>query len=232
METSSSENSIRVSTRWKKVVLVYSKDPKFVLPVNAEDVDLLTQGEINQLEAVYDLHSLRHTGATKYANAMMPFSLLMLLTGHVNPNVLFNVYVEVNIQKMTQEWEKIQATEVAENIFSNVQKRYKDAIQSKTKEMLLQNNREELLEYLTVNHYFSVGSFLGKEELEQKSLEDFSHIDPIFWTPKRFGFCTSSSCPPGLENRCSLCPHHITCPALLAKLQTISIYRIFVFKNI
>lgn len=203
----------------KKTVLIYSMDPDVLLPKTVEEIDTIPQGNLGKYKAVYDLHSLRHTGATKYANAMMPFSLLMLLTGHVDPNVLSNVYVEVDVQAMLHEWENIQRSDVGKSVMESENSgSLREITQKKTKEILSLRDSEKLLEYLEKNAFFSIGGYLGNDELTEKSLEEFAKIDPIFWTPKLCGYCTSSTCPSGLENRCSLCPHFITSIAYASEI--------------
>ena len=213
------KTQLELAREGKKTVLIYSMDPDVPLPKTVEEIDTSSQGNLGKYVAVYDLHSLRHTGATKYANAMMPFSLLMLLTGHVDPNVLANVYVEVDVQRMLQEWENIQSSVVGKSVLESAGgSTIREVVQKKTKEILSLKDPEKLLQYLKENGFFGIGGYLGSDELTEKSLEEFATIDPIFWAPKLCGYCTSSSCPAGLENRCSLCPHFITSAAYAAEI--------------
>lgn len=198
--------------------LIYPNDDSVKLPQTSEEVDLLSEGDVNNYIAVYTLHSLRHTGATRYANAGMPYGLLMLLTGHVDPSTLQNIYVEIDREKMLKEWDRI-----TNEVFDEVGMSSNDndlflEIEKKVKQILATKNPEKILEFLNKGKFISIGSYLGKSTLTQYTNEDFSKIDPVFWTPKRTGICTSNMCPNGLENRCSLCPHFLTSPLYLQEI--------------
>jgi len=193
----------------EKIVLIYPKS-NMVLPENSDDVDKLSQGDIEKFQVRYDLHSLRHTGATKYANAGMPMGLVALLTGHIDMNVLQSVYVELDAQKMIAMWQNIQHVDIGDSTLAEAGKTLINSTVSIAKEVLFENSPEKLLAFLEKGHFLSIGSYLNKDDLTKYRLEDFAKIDPVFWSFKRHGICTSSQCPEGLQNRCSMCPHFIT----------------------
>lgn len=190
--------------------LIYSKEEATGMPKTLEEVDLLSEGEMDNFTPVYTLHSLRHTGATRYANAGMPYGLLMLLTGHVDPSTLQNIYVEIDRAKMLREWEEVSRKTLGEIGMSIDTTDLFLEIDKKLKQVLSTKNPKEIFEFLEQGKFISIGSYLGQSDLIQYTNEDFSKIDPIFWTPKGTGYCTSNTCPNGLENRCSLCPYFIT----------------------
>ena len=189
------------------------------IPQNPDDVDTLSQGNLEKFQVRYDLHSLRHTGATTYANAGMPLGLLALLTGHIDMNVLQSVYIELNAQKMIEMWKNVQNIDIGNN--TSLAEAGKTLIyhsEAIAKEVLGENSPEKLLQFLEEGNFISIGSYLNKDELTLYELGDFAKIDPVFWSFKRYGICTSSQCPQGLENRCSLCPHFITSPAYIQEV--------------
>jgi len=199
-------------------ILLIFPTSDFEIPKNSEDVDKLSQGEMEKLQVKYDLHSLRHTGATKYANAGMPLGLLALLTGHIDTNVLQSVYIELNAQKMIEMWNNIQDIDIGGSTLAEAGKKFIHHVETIAKETLQENSPEKLLKFLEEGNFISIGSYLNKDELTLYELEDFAKIDPVFWSFRRYGICTSAQCPQGLENRCSLCPHFMTSPAYIQEV--------------
>lgn len=202
----------------ENIILIYSKKSDLELPKESSEVDNLSQAYMDNFDVRYDLHSLRHTGATRYANAGMPLGLLKLLTGHIDLNVLQLVYIEIDEARMIQVWNELQNTNLSGLNLADAGIKLIDNVKKVTKEMLLENNSEKLLEFLKQGNYLTIGSYLNSNDLVVYSIEDFSKIDPIFWTFKRTGICTSLTCPQGLENRCSLCPHFLTSPAYMHEI--------------
>ncbi len=202
----------------EKILLIYKNEPSINMPKSSEDVDSLSQGEMEYFTLRYDLHSLRHTGATKYANAGMPLGLLKLLTGHIDFYVLQSIYIQIDAERMIKEWGKIQNLNIGNKKLADAGSEFIAKTEIVIKNILLENNSAQLLEYLKKNYFISIGSYIGKEKLIQYTLEDFSKIDPIFWTFKRTGICTSTICLQGLENRCSLCPHFLTSPSFMHEI--------------
>lgn len=204
------------------VSLIYTTDQNIQLPSSSEEIDAITNTKLEKFKLVHDLHSLRHTGATKYANSMMPFSLLMLLTGHVSPETLSRIYVEIDVQRMIERWIDIQNSSVGIEVFENSGKELLIQKSIFTKSTLEGKSPELVLRYLEQSLYFSTTSYMGKgdqsDELVGLDLEDFSKIDPIFWTPLDYGICTQSRCPNGLEKRCSLCPYFLTNPMHMERI--------------
>lgn len=206
----------------ENIILIYSNNPNVKIPKDSIEVDNLSQGDMENFTVRYDLHSLRHTGATKYANAGMPLKLLMLLTGHIDPNVLQSVYIEIDVEKMINTWKELQNTNLEGMKLSEAGNKLIGGVKTKTREMLLENNPEKLLEFLKKEKFISIGSYLNTDKLIKYSMEDFSKIDPVFWNFNRApGICTSSVCPQGLENRCSLCPHFITSPVFMHEISVL-----------
>lgn len=189
------------------------------IPKNPNDVNNLSQGDIEKFQVRYDLHSLRHTGATKYANAGMPMGLVALLTGHIDMNVLQSVYVKLDSQKMIDMWQNMQDVKISDDItLAEAGKTLISHTQMIAKEILAEKSPEKLLNFLQKESFISVGSYLNTNKLIKYDLEDFSKIDPVFWSFRKHGVCTSSVCPQGLENRCSLCPHFMTSPVYVQEV--------------
>jgi len=188
------------------------------IPSKPEDVDILSQGDMEKFQVRYDLHSLRHTGATKYANAGMPMGLVALLTGHIDMNVLQSVYVELDIQKMIEMWNDLENVDIGNGTLAEAGRKLINNIEATAKEFLNEKSPEKLLIFLEERNFVSIGSYLNKTELTLYELEDFSKTDPVFWSFRRNGICTSAQCPQGLENRCSLCPYFMTSPVYIHEI--------------
>ena len=200
------------------IVLIYPNSD-IEMPKNPNDVDLFSQGEMEKFTVRYDLHSLRHTGASRYANAGMPMGLVALLTGHIDMNVLQSVYVEIDEKKMIAQWQSMQHIEFEEGIsLSTAGESLIGYIQIMAKEIFLEKSAEKLLEFLKKEKFTAIGAYTSEGKLTQYELEDFAKIDPVFWSFRTQGICTSTQCPQGLENRCSLCPYFMTSPAYAHKI--------------
>ncbi len=202
----------------EKIELIIGKTNEVVFPKNSFEVDNLSQTDMENFILKYDLHSLRHTGATKYANANMPLGLLKLLTGHIDLNTLQMVYIEVDVERVLKLWSEIQNININGTSLADAGRIMIDTIKTTTKAILLESNSEKMVEYLKQHKFLSIGSYLGKNELTKYAIEDFSKIDSVFWNHERMGICTSSKCPDGLEKRCSLCPHFMTSPAYIHEI--------------
>jgi len=189
------------------------------IPSNTNDIDKLSQGDMEKFQIRYDLHSLRHTGATKYANAGMPMGLVALLTGHIDMNVLQSVYVELDSQKMIAMWQNMQDVKITDDTtLAQAGKTLIMQTQMFAKEVFAEKSPEKLLHFLKKENFISIGSYLNSDKLTKYDLEDFSKIDPVFWSFRKYGICTSATCPQGLENRCSLCPHFMTSPVYVQEV--------------
>ncbi|QOY51697.1 site-specific integrase [Candidatus Sulfurimonas baltica] len=202
----------------ENIILIYSKKSDLELPKESSEVDNLSQAYMDNFDVRYDLHSLRHTGATRYANAGMPLGLLKLLTGHIDLNVLQLVYIEIDTDKMIRVWNELQDIDLGGLGLADAGSKLINHIKKVTNKMLQENNPEQLLEFLKQGKFLTIGSYLSKDELTLYTMEDISKIEAVFWRFPRGGICTSSSCPQGLEMRCSLCPHFITSPAYMHEI--------------
>jgi len=189
------------------------------IPSSPDDVDNLSQSDMEKFQVRYDLHSLRHTGATKYANAGMPIGLVALLTGHIDMNVLQSVYIELNAQKMIAQWKKILDVKITGDMsLADAGNKLIADTTTFIKKVFTEQSPEELLRILKKASFVSIGSYLDTDKLTKYDLEDFVKIDPVFWSFHKHGICTSSICPQGLVNRCSLCPHFMTSPIYIQEV--------------
>jgi len=192
------------------ILLIYP-NADIKIPTSPNDVNKFSQSEMEKFTIRYDLHSLRHTGATRYANAGMPMGLVALLTGHMDMNVLQDVYIELDEEKMISLWQNMQYVDIGDGMsLSKAGKALIDYVHQTAKEVLLEESPEKLLSFLEKEKFITIGAYVSEGILTKYTLEDFSKIDPVFWSFRSNGICTSSQCPQGFENRCSLCPHFMT----------------------
>jgi hypothetical protein len=123
---------------------------------------------------------------------------------------------------MIERWIDIQNSNVGIEVFENAGKELLVQQSIFSKSILEGKSPEAIQHYLEQKLYFSPASYMGKgdqtDELLSLDLEDFSKIDPIFWTPLDCGICTQSRCPSGLEKRCSLCPYFLTNPMHMERI--------------
>lgn len=178
------------------------------LPTTIEEFDKLTVYEINTFEKRYDLHSLRHTGISRYIRAGMPLELVRLLSGHSGFNTILIVYNHVNHKELIDNWLKMKHIDITAeiNMHEFSQLFIKKEIFSNDIESI---NSKEILIILEKYNFFN----LQNRTLAFKdgvTMETISKQDPKFWKPILGGICTKQRCPDEILRRCSLCPYFIT----------------------
>jgi len=176
-----------------------------------EELDVASTYRISDIAVLYDIHSLRVTGATRYLEAGLGIPHLMMLTGHATPGVLLNIYIDL------KEEERKRALESAIAKISFLDR--KDAVESGRtfirEEMVgaFEEGKESMLEAIEKNDLFSPerrsASAAVQREL-QRGTEIALETHPSNWQPMIHGICPGTKCPDGRENRCSLCPYFIT----------------------
>ena len=164
----------------------------------------------NYVKTIYDIHTFRVTGVTRYLEAGLPINVVMMLTGHTNPNIMLNVY-----NKLTNENKKklLKSAEL-KIMFDNPSKLKENTEELIKKEILPhydEKNPDKLKNILTKNNLFTQEvKKNSNSSVKINSIEEISKISPFNWIPVAGGICPNIVCPDGREKKCSLCPYFIT----------------------
>jgi hypothetical protein len=205
---------------WTKVLIQaeieFKKEGKFFnliysttisLPNTVEELDNLSSSEINTFKKRYDIHSLRHTGITRYIRAGMPLELVRMLSGHKGFNTILTIYYHVDQKKLIDGWLLKNGFDIAAELDMDkttelfIKKEFIDEIESV--------NPEEILVILKKYGFFNLENRTTFNE-EIVTLEMISKTDPKFWRARTGGICTKQRCPEGINEKCSLCPYFIS----------------------
>ncbi len=184
---------------------VFSDDVEF--PTSMEEFDRLTSEDLKSFKKIYDIHTLRHTGITKYIRAGMPLELLRMLSGHSGFNTILTIYYHVNQEELVNNWLLKNNIDITDDLDMHrttdifIKKEFIEEIES--------INPERILEILKKYSFFNLTNrtLSFKEEI---TLESISKTDPKFWKARNGGICTRQQCPDGLNEKCSLCSYFIS----------------------
>lgn len=179
------------------------------IPKTVEEMEKLSQEELKTFKRKYDLHTLRHTGISRYINAGMPLELVRLLSGHSGFNTILTIYYHVNHEKLIQDW-----TEKHDIDFTNELDMHTAStliIKKKIVEDIGSDNPENVLNFLESDYFFNLEN-RSIEEHKDITLEKIAKTDPVFWrkAANGCGICTKSHCPDIFGGRCSLCPYFVS----------------------
>jgi len=184
------------------------KSDKVDMPKTQDEFDKLTIGEFNTFKRRYDIHSLRHTGITRYIRAGMPLELVRLLSGHSGFNTILTVYYHANHKKLVEEWLHKKNIDIPEEL--NMHKTCELFIKKEfSNDDFNAKNPEEILAILKEYHFFLPENRTLADE-KKITLEEIAKSDPLLWKPLRAGICTKQRCPVELDGECSLCPYFLT----------------------
>lgn len=190
----------------KNKFLVYSEEVD--LPKTQEEIDNLTNSEINTFKRKYDIHSLRHTGITRNIKAGMPLELVRMLSGHSGFNTILTVYYHINQEDLVNNWLNKHNIDITENI--NMHETSQLFIKKEIiKDEIKTKNPKMILEILNNHNFFNPQN----RDLAFKdgiTLAKIAESEPTYWKPLRTGICTKTQCPSEIIGRCSLCPYFIT----------------------
>lgn len=162
------------------------------------------------VKIMYDIHTFRVTGVTRYLEAGLPINIVMMLTGHTSPNIMLNVY-----NKLTSE-EKKKLLRSAERkiMFDNPEKLKDNTEEFIQKEILPyydKNNPDKLKKILSDNNLFTQKVKKSSTSVKKiDAIDEIVKISPLNWIPIAGGICPNVMCPDGREKKCSLCPYFIT----------------------
>lgn len=180
---------------------------KIKIPTTIEELDNITQDDVKKIKKKYDIHSLRHTGITRYIKAGMPLELLRLLTGHQGFNTLLTVYYHIDHEELAANWLSREGIDFTDKL--TIQKSSELFIKKELIEEIESGNREDVYNTLEGYFFFNLENRELKEE-KNITLETISNTEVTFWKPMSYGICTKQQCPLEVINRCSLCPYYIT----------------------
>ena len=79
------------------IVAWAKKGKKFFNTV--EELNRCSSDRLKDIEIMYDLHSLRVTGATRYLENGLGINLVMQLTGHTTPDTLLRIYINLTLDE-------------------------------------------------------------------------------------------------------------------------------------
>ena len=179
------------------------------IPKTIEEMEQLTQAQLNTFKKKYDIHTLRHTGISRYINMNMPLELVRMLSGHSGFNTILTIYHHINHEKMIREWSSKQDLDIAGEL--NMHQRSDLFMRKKIFEEIGSDNSEKLFQYLKEECFFNLENrSIG--EHDGIILENIAKTDPLFWraSHNHCGICTKKQCPQEFDGRCSLCPYFVT----------------------
>ncbi len=180
---------------------------KITIPKTIKELNNLTQNDAKTIKKKYDIHSLRHTGITRYIKAGMPLELVRLLSGHSGFNTILTIYYHISHEELANNWVSKQGVDFTDELkmHQNTELFIKKEIINEIKS----NNSEEVHEILKKYFFFNQENrnISGHENI---TLKKISESEVSFWKPMSHGICTKQQCPNEIINRCSLCPYYIT----------------------
>ena len=191
-------------------VVAWRKDEKPFFET-AEEVGRASAKDMDEIDVMYDLHSLRVTGATRYLESGVGVSMVMELTGHKSIETFMRVYIrltkEEKIKKLKSAIDKIyfgKKEDLVENssnlIRGELTRAYSEGKDSLEKSF--DDNALFSLHRKATVQTESIGLKKGTEIAVKKH--------PSSWVGMIHGICPRVNCPEGRENKCSLCPYLIT----------------------
>ncbi len=206
MDKAYAENIIKhkVKIAWKK------DESKFF-----ETIDELNQANdtylMNEIKVSYDIHSIRVTGITRYLQAGVNLNVLLMLTGHVDYNMIVNVYTKFTqeekkeiLQSAVEKLRFDQPESIVNNIenfiFNEIPSNYNTKDPKDIKRAFTENGLFSMKRKATTLNDIEIG--LGTD------LASLKH--PSSWFPMISGICPGVQCPEGRERRCSLCSYFVT----------------------
>lgn len=191
-------------------VVAWAKEGKEFFK-SVEELNMCSFDRLKDIKIMYDLHSLRVTGATRYLESGVGINIVMQLTGHTTPDTLLKIYI--NLTKEEKK-EKLQSA-VKKIYFDKPEKlveNTKDLIASELVESY-EKGKDDMDRALRDNALFSLnrkGISQNHKERVSSGTEVALHHHPSTWSPLIHGLCPAVKCPSGREDKCSLCPYLIT----------------------
>ena len=190
--------------------VAWAKDGKEFFQ-SIEELNRCSSGRMKDIEVMYDLHSLRVTGATRYLESGVGINLVMQLTGHVTPDILLRIYINLTLQEKK---EKLKSA-VKKIYFGNPETLIESTADLIGGELVdaYEKNKDELSTALKDNALFSLNRRVPHDSNSTEytsGMEIAKEHHPSTWLPMIHGICPAVKCPDGREHKCALCPYLIT----------------------
>lgn len=162
------------------------------------------------VNTLYDIHTFRVTGVTRYLEAGLPFNVVMMLTGHTSPNIMFQVYNKLSKdekRKILKSTEKRIMFDDPKTIENSTEK----FIQEELMPYFDPESPDKLKTILNTNNLFTpnVKKSINSSKTVN-AIDEVIKISPLNWIPITGGICPNVMCPPGREKKCCLCPYFLT----------------------
>jgi site-specific recombinase XerD len=190
--------------------VAWAKDGKEFFK-SIEELNRCSASRLNDIEVMYDLHSLRVTGATRYLESGVGINLVMQLTGHVTPDTLLRIYINLTLNEKK---EKLRSA--IKNIYfgdpETLMKSTSDLIGGELVEAY-EKNKDDISTALKDNELFSLNRRVPLNSSSTDYIlgtEIAKEHHPSIWLPMVHGICPAVKCPDGREHKCALCPYLIT----------------------
>lgn len=191
-------------------VVAWRKDKKPFFKT-FEEIDKASANMMGKIEVMYDIHSFRVTGATRYLESGIGLKMVMELTGHQSANMLMQIYI-----RLTKEEKKLKLRSAVDKIFFGDKETLVQSGNDLIKGELTQafnNGEEALLDTFEANGLRSIHTkspFPATAGEYQLGTDIALLKHPSSWKSMIFGLCPCVKCPIGRENKCSMCPYLIT----------------------
>ncbi len=190
--------------------VAWAKDGKEFFK-SIEELNRCSSARMKDIEVMYDLHSLRVTGATRYLESGVGINLVMQLTGHVTPDILLRIYINLTLQEKK---EKLKSA-VKKIYFGNPETLIESTADLISGELVdaYEKNKDELSTALKDNALFSLNRRVPHDSNSTayvSGVEIAKEHHPSTWLPMIHGICPAVKCPDGREHKCALCPYLIT----------------------
>jgi len=190
--------------------VAWAKDGKEFFK-SIEELNRCSTSRMKDIEVMYDLHSLRVTGATRYLESGVGINLVMQLTGHVTPETLLRIYINLTL---SEKKEKLRSA-VKKIYFGDPQTLLESTADLIGGELVeaYEKNKGDLSSALRDNALFSLNRKVpyDSNSTEYKiGTEIAQNHHPSTWLPMIHGICPAVKCPDGREHKCALCPYLIT----------------------
>ncbi len=190
--------------------VAWAKDGKEFFK-SVEELNRCSNERMKDIEIMYNLHSLRVTGATRYLESGVGINLVMQLTGHVTPETLLRIYINLTL------------SEKKEKLKSAVRKIYfgdPSTVLESTADLIngelvdeYEKNKDDFSTALRDNALFSLNRRVPHDSNSTNytpGIEIAKKHHPSTWLPMVHGICPAVKCPDGREHKCALCPYLIT----------------------
>lgn len=166
-----------------------------------------------EYKSIYDIHSFRVTGVTRYLEAGLNFKMVMMLTGHKTPAMVLDTYNRLEYHErqslLSSAYKKV-FLGIDSDLVENTQR----FVYEELGELYQEQGSEGLENGFKQNGLFS----LHRKDLSNVNATPTSQLgtviaknsEPSSWFPMIHGICPGVQCPEGRQKKCSLCPYLIT----------------------